>query len=99
MTGFMRPCGFEAGSAIPSAWQVGSRRVGTAHARLCPPTELPKARQTCLICLQKSRGNEMAIMMPEADAAVLARRDAIVAALRAIVPGEGVIDSAAEMIP
>src|SRR4029079_7401426 len=41
----------------------------------------------------------MAIMMPEADAAVLARRDAIVVALRAIVPGEGVIDSAAEMLP
>ena len=31
--------------------------------------------------------------MPEADAAVLARRDDIVAALRAIVPGEGVIDA------
>ncbi|MDB5568043.1 MAG: hypothetical protein JWP84_4609, partial [Tardiphaga sp.] len=29
-------------------------------------------------------------MMPAADQAVLARRDAIVAALRAIVPGEGV---------
>ena len=41
----------------------------------------------------------MAIMMPAADEAVLARRSAIVAALRAIVPGEGVIDSAAEMIP
>jgi len=41
----------------------------------------------------------MAIMMPEADSAVLARRDGIVAALRAIVPGEGVIDSAAEMLP
>jgi glycolate oxidase len=39
----------------------------------------------------------MAIMMPAADQAVLARRDEIVAALRAIVPGEGVIDSAAEM--
>ena len=41
----------------------------------------------------------MAIMMPASDQAVLARRDAIVAALRAIVPGEGVIDSAAEMLP
>src|SRR6476619_5599759 len=41
----------------------------------------------------------MAIMMPAADEAVLARRDAIVKALRAIVPGEGVIDSAAEMRP
>src|ERR1700754_4501879 len=39
----------------------------------------------------------MAIMMPEADAAVLSRRAEIVTALRAIVPGEGVIDSAAEM--
>ena len=41
----------------------------------------------------------MAIMMPASDQAVLNRRDAIVAALRAIVPGEGVIDSAAEMLP
>src|SRR5258705_11108226 len=39
------------------------------------------------------------IMRPEADRAVLGRRDAIIAALRAIVPGEGVIDSAAEMLP
>ena len=35
----------------------------------------------------------MAIMMPAADQAVLDRRSAIVAALRAIVPGEGVIDT------
>ena len=41
----------------------------------------------------------MAIMMPASDQAVLDRRDDIVAALRAIVPGEGVIDSAAEMLP
>src|SRR5919109_32305 len=40
----------------------------------------------------------MAIMMPQADKATLARRSEIVAALRAIVPGEGVIDSAAEML-
>src|SRR4051794_26130105 len=39
------------------------------------------------------------IMMPASDQAVLDRRDAIVTALRAIVPGEGVIDSAAEMLP
>ncbi|HEX9212060.1 MAG TPA: FAD-binding protein, partial [Bradyrhizobium sp.] len=39
----------------------------------------------------------MAIMMPASDQAVLARRAEIVAALRAIVPGEGVIDSAAQM--
>src|SRR5579872_4471894 len=41
----------------------------------------------------------MTIMMPASDQAVLGRRAAIVAALRAIVPGEGVIDSAAEMLP
>jgi len=41
----------------------------------------------------------MAVMMPASDQAVLGRRDEIVAALRAIVPGEGVIDSRAEMIP
>ena len=39
----------------------------------------------------------MAILMPEADGTVLERRAEIVARLRAIVPGEGVIDSAAEM--
>jgi glycolate oxidase len=37
--------------------------------------------------------------MPEPDAAVLARRDQIIAALRAIVPGEGVIASEREMRP
>src|SRR3979411_1569815 len=41
----------------------------------------------------------MTIMMPASDQAVLARRNIIVAALRAIVPGEGVIDSSAEMLP
>src|ERR1700748_1829093 len=41
----------------------------------------------------------MTIMMPASDEKVLARREAIVAALRAIVPGEGVIDSPAEMVP
>lgn len=41
----------------------------------------------------------MTILMPASDQAVLGRRDAIVADLRAIVPGEGVIDSAAEMVP
>ncbi len=41
----------------------------------------------------------MTIMMPASDQAVLGRRDAIVAALRAIVPGEGVIDKPAEMVP
>src|SRR3954449_9991396 len=41
----------------------------------------------------------MTIMMPAADLAVLARRDRIVADLRAIVPGEGVIDTPAEMLP
>src|ERR1700732_4372200 len=41
----------------------------------------------------------MNIMIPPSDQALLGRRDAIVAALRAIVPGEGVIDSAAEMVP
>ena len=37
----------------------------------------------------------MTIMMPASDEAVLGRRDAIVTALRAIVPGEGVIDKPA----
>ena len=41
----------------------------------------------------------MSVRMPEADGAVLARREAIVAALRTIVPGEGVIAAEREMRP
>ena len=41
----------------------------------------------------------MSLVMPELDRGVLGRRAEIVAALRAIVPGEGVIDSATEMKP
>jgi glycolate oxidase len=41
----------------------------------------------------------MTLQMPEADAAVLGRRDRIVAALRQIVPGEGVIAGEREMRP
>src|SRR5215469_10449444 len=41
----------------------------------------------------------MSVMMPVPDATVLARRDEIVAALRAIVPGEGVIAGEREMRP
>jgi glycolate oxidase len=41
----------------------------------------------------------MSLRMPEPDAALLARRDAVVAALRAIVPGEGVIAAEREMRP
>src|SRR5499427_6959218 len=41
----------------------------------------------------------MSVMMPVPDEAVLARRDEIVAALRAIVPGEGVIAGEREMRP
>ena len=41
----------------------------------------------------------MSVQMPKADGAVLARRDAIVMALRAMVPGEGVIAAEREMKP
>src|ERR1035437_8709279 len=41
----------------------------------------------------------MTIMIHAPDHAVRGRRDHIVAAWRASVPGEGVIDSAAEMVP
>ena len=40
----------------------------------------------------------MSVVMPEADAAVLARRARIVAALRQIVPGEGVIAEPLEAV-
>ncbi len=41
----------------------------------------------------------MSVVMPELDTAVLARRETIVRALRAIVPGEGVIATEREMKP
>ncbi len=41
----------------------------------------------------------MSVKMPPIDSAVLLRREDIVAALRAIVPGEGVIDGEREMRP
>ena len=41
----------------------------------------------------------MAVRMPETDQAVLGRRARIVAALRTIVPGEGVIDAERELRP
>ncbi|MFY9687437.1 MAG: FAD-linked oxidase C-terminal domain-containing protein [Pseudolabrys sp.] len=41
----------------------------------------------------------MSVRMPEPDAEVLGRRDRIVAALRSIVPGEGVIAGEREMRP
>src|SRR5471032_1298906 len=41
----------------------------------------------------------MPVRMPEADSAVLARREVIVKGLRAIVPGEGVIATELEMRP
>ena len=41
----------------------------------------------------------MSVKMPDLDQDVLARRAQIVAALRAIVPGEGVIDQEREMRP
>src|SRR6516164_9316849 len=43
--------------------------------------------------------DSMALTMPQSDAAVLKRRSDIVAALKRIVPGEGVIESEAAMRP
>src|SRR5262249_22267869 len=45
------------------------------------------------------RRGHMSLKMPELDARLLARRDEVVAALRAIVPGEGVIASERAMRP
>src|SRR3954470_6918244 len=58
------------------------------------PRQIDRAASAGTICHE---GNVMAIMMPASDQAVLVRRAEIVAALRAIVPGEGVIDTPAEM--
>src|SRR5580704_12709567 len=83
----------DAGFSKKAPWAVSSR-FG----------DLPKPAQTCLtrqgIRHDKSTGApntcrgaaageaDMTIMMPASDQAVLGRRGAIVAALRAIVPGE-----------
>jgi glycolate oxidase len=48
---------------------------------------------------RNAKESAMAVMMPVQDTQVLARRDEIVAELRAIVPGEGVIAGEREMRP
>src|SRR5258707_13051396 len=47
----------------------------------------------------RPRNIVMSVVMPVPDAGVLARREEIVGALRAIVPGEGVIATEREMRP
>src|SRR5512132_4457696 len=50
--------------------------------------------------MNRNRGVwRMSVRMPEPDGAVLERRDRIVAALRTIVPGEGVIAAERELRP
>src|SRR5262245_9613413 len=56
------------------------------------------ARKRCFAPRPGCRG-PMAVTMPAPDEAVLARRDAIVNAMRVIVPGEGVIAAEREMRP
>src|SRR3954463_2892171 len=58
------------------------------------PRQIDRAASAGTICHE---GNAMAIMMPASDQAVLARRAEIVAALRAIVPGDVLMDSAPKM--
>src|SRR5262249_4021688 len=53
----------------------------------------------CIIKFERTWEAAMTLRMPELDQAVLARRAAIVQALRAIVPGEGIIASEAAMKP
>src|SRR5687767_3717288 len=50
-----------------------------------------------LRCSHQARIGPFAMKMPEPDSEVLARHARIVAALRAIVPGEGVIDTEKQM--
>ena len=52
-----------------------------------------------IVLAEQAGMNPMSLKMPEADSAVLERRDAIVKALRTIVPGEGVIAAEREMRP
>ena len=86
-------------SGKPRAYQAARSRSCVSTSLPCM-RGLPKAVQTCLIRLEKSasrnaraarsspRGDpDMTIMMPAPDQAVLARRDAIVKALRAMGAG------------
>src|SRR5215468_7879550 len=79
------------------------RRIVSGCGSAAALRGLFKAGRICLIprskFLKRRSETSMTIKMLPADPALLARRDDIVAALRAIVPGEGVIDSAAEMLP
>src|SRR5437879_858654 len=59
----------------------------------------PRRFHSAFAGIKSGRRNAMAVAMPEPDRTVLDRRDAIVAALRAIVPGEGVIAAEREMRP
>src|SRR6185437_15496895 len=58
-----------------------------------------RRRQMLVSCACKDQERFMSVRMPDKDAAVLARRAKIVATLRQIVPGEGVIASEREMRP
>ncbi len=57
-----------------------------------------RSRGRCAMFGQ-ARSQTMSVKMAAVDQAILTRRDAIVAALRAIVPGEGVIATEREMRP
>src|SRR5437879_1239971 len=59
----------------------------------------PRRFHSAFAGIKSGRRNAMAVAMPEPDRTVLDRRDRIVAALAAIVPGEGVIATEREMRP
>jgi glycolate oxidase len=74
--------------------------------RAAPEALRPAAASGCERRYSRYNGRQetpgsfvMSVMMPVPDAQVLARRGEIVAALRAIVPGEGVIAGEREMRP
>src|SRR5262249_10429721 len=67
-------------------------RAGPKHNSRCKTWA---ATQRC--SAKRARGKVGAMKMPEVDQAVLARRAEIAAALRDVVPGEGVIDIVEEL--
>ena len=84
-------------SWMPGRWQRRPKIVRTVAPT---PHRLPNAGPRAILDSPSTLEPERPLMrMPEPDAAVIARKPAIVAALRAIVPGEGVIADADALKP
>src|SRR5262252_8366658 len=83
-------------AAVTRAGVRRRARCSGSVAAIEPPNERGRHRSPIGV---SPRSAHVSVPMPPLDQAVLARRERIVAALRAIVPGEGVIAAEREMRP